>query len=114
MELTSKRFTTLIAKISEKQSKTEKLTKKKAPKWKGPEDDNFDTAEKGILIMDDSYPNVFVRCRRLRQLPNDCGGNMYPDRMRSSRHQKRIQRTANVPIQMYFAESMSSLHCQSQ
>jgi hypothetical protein len=60
--------------------------KKKAPKWKGPEDDNFDAAEEGLLIMDDSDPNVFVRCRRLRQLPDDCGGNMYPDHMRSSRH----------------------------
>jgi hypothetical protein len=41
--------------------------KKKTPKWKGPEDDNFEAAEKGLLIMDDSDPNVFVRCRRLRQ-----------------------------------------------
>jgi hypothetical protein len=100
MELTSKRFTTLIAKISKKQSKTEKLIKQNAPKWKGPEDDNFDAAEKGLLIMDDSDPNVFVRCPRLLQLPNDCSENMYPDYMRSSRHQIRIQRTANVPIQM--------------
>lgn len=41
--------------------------KKKATKWDGPGDDDFDAAEKGLLIMDDSDPNVFVRCRRLRQ-----------------------------------------------
>lgn len=51
-----------------KQAEQDRETyKKKAPKWKGPEDDDFDAAEKGLLIMDDSDPNVFVRCRRLRQ-----------------------------------------------
>jgi hypothetical protein len=36
------------------------------PEWKSVEDDEFGAAQKGLLIMDDSDKNVFVRCRRLR------------------------------------------------
>lgn len=47
--------------------KSREAHKAQVQNWKSPDDDDFDSAEKGLLIMDDSDPNVFVRCQRLRQ-----------------------------------------------
>lgn len=40
--------------------------RKDHPEWKGVHSDDYEAAEKGILLMDASDLNVFVRCRRLR------------------------------------------------